>query len=768
MIVTSVLGGFFLALYLAFYLGKPVAGLLVLAIIGLAASAKNLKQILIRPKDIFVPGSSARNPLTPTVPNPLDSTADTPVDVIRDTSGGRAAYNLPPVPERLTRAAWVKPGKLVEIAGFRITGGFIYVGETMLDPRGLSDASLIKPTMPVRNEGIFLERQTMFWHSYVEASPKARLAYLTWLTGERNDPNADTGFLFWYLYGLERRVIFDLAQQTDTEEESAQIAQELRRLLSLYGSRSVNFREYASELLALAEGAALTLDDVHKPVPSLPRTWKFPLYLDVAMGHCVKAGMPLPSSLAFAWVQYSPTVPLKGWVKDVLPAIKELFNSRYAQAWGEGMCIEPPANVLKQSYRACSPSFRSQGDLEFSFSGVPRVTVRLTEFYALKELFEACVADLTVYAKAVIKQPSKRDALETVALFPPDFVSPVTQQAVKAVQEYCDGAVRPLTIATLAELSGAGEPPLQKPFFSALSKVLDLAGLAVAPNLPSKAESPEDLQAIYWVYPWPKDNAPSGQVLEDWSARVLCLQAGMGMVGRQLSAEELAPLACATLSEANSWASTWTALTARRTPAKPNKAQFLKHYAGLSSPVQDQVLQAIQRKVVTGADVPIEDLRLLEKLYQAVNKSDTSVYSAVHSTQTESSLAASPKLDFERIQRLQEETAQVGALLAPIFEDAAEFPAPTVSPAPISQSTGPLAELRGKVRPEHVAFFDYLITQAAWDRTVVEAKSRELNLMLEGALEALNELCFDTYDAPLFEGEDPLELSFEILNKLNT
>lgn len=768
MIVTSVLGGFFLALYLAFYLEKPAAGLLVLAIIGLTASAKNLKQILIRPKDIFVPGSSTRNPLTPTVPNPLDFTADTPVDVIRDTSGGRATYNLPPVPERLTRAVWVAPGSLVEIAGFRVTGGFIYVGETMRDPRGLTDVSLINPTLPVRNEGIFLERQTMFWHSYVEASPKARLAYLTWLTGERNDPNADTGFLFWYLYGLERRVIFDLAQQSDTEAESAQIAQELRRLLSLYGSRSVNFREYVSELLALAEGSALTLADAHKPVPSLSRTWKFPLYLDVAMGHCVKAGQPLPSSLAFAWVHYSPTVPLKGWVKDVLPALKELFNSRYVQSWGEGMLIDPPANVLKQSYRACSPSFRSQGDLEFSFSGVPRVTVRLTEFYALKELFETCVADLTAYAKAVVKQPSKRDALETVALFPPDFVSPIIREAARTLQEYCEGEVRSITIEALAKLAGAAEPPLQKPYFAALSKVLDLAGLAVAPNLPSKAETSEDLQTICWVYPWSKEHAPSGPVLEDWSARVLCLQAGLGMVGRNVSVEELAPLAAATLSDASPWASIWMGLTARRAPAKPSKAQFLKHYTGLSTSVQDQVLLVIQRQVVTGPDVPVEDLRLLEKLYHAVNKSDNSVYSAVHSTQTESSLATSPKLDFVRIQQLQEETAQVGALLAPIFEDPADAPVVCLPTAPLNQGTGPLAELRGKLRPEQVAFFDFLITRAVWDRVVVEAKSRELNLMLEGVLEALNELCFDTYDAPLFEGDDPLELSFEILNKLNT
>jgi hypothetical protein len=42
----------------------------------------------------------------------------------------------------------------------------------------------------------------------------------------------------------------------------------------------------------------------------------------------------------------------------------------------------------------------------------------------------------------------------------------------------------------------------------------------------------------------------------------------------------------------------------------------------------------------------------------------------------------------------------------------------------------------------------------------------DLDLMLDGALEQLNEAAYDNYDIPFTEGDDPFEVSAEILEKL--
>lgn len=44
--------------------------------------------------------------------------------------------------------------------------------------------------------------------------------------------------------------------------------------------------------------------------------------------------------------------------------------------------------------------------------------------------------------------------------------------------------------------------------------------------------------------------------------------------------------------------------------------------------------------------------------------------------------------------------------------------------------------------------------------------SSDLDLMLDGALEHINEVSFDTHDIPFTEGDDPIDVNPEILEKL--
>lgn len=724
-------------------------------------------------KSVYVHKNATHNSLDTPVNNPLTQTLDEPVEVARDTSGATPSYIIPPVPQRLLQASWVQPGTVVEIGSFRIKGGFIYVGESLLTPRGLQDVSLIDPKKHVANEGVFLERQTSFWHSYAEASPRARHAYLTWLTSDRDAPDADMGFVFWYLYGLERRVIFDLAQAKEGHQECIQIAQELRRLIAVYGKRSNNFRDFAQELLTLTENSGHTSDIIDAPVPDMERTWRYPLYVEIALGHCVKQQRPIPAHLAFAWVYYSPTVVVKANLKSALDTFQRLFEIRYSAAYGSGLSMELPNNVLKQGYRACSPSFRYQGEIEFTFDKVPRVTVRLTEFYVLKAIFEKSAEDLNAYLRFVSKFPDRKDTLEADLQMPKDWVSPRVQKALSALKALPDDDIKDLTTRELMELLGLKPEPLSKSYMGALKHVLLLADKAVYPELPPKIEEESELDSSISLYSWHAQSAPSQEELNVLTCLSSATLIGLRLLGAELSPSLAQPHVEAVTSTTSSHAKTWLTVTLPQVlGVKPTTGQFKKFYAQLSESQQACVFSALKAHVAQQGDVGVEALKALEKLYVAAGRDAKNMYSDVHRELTAPASTESTVLDFDRIKQLQEETAEVGILLGAIFEEPAQqesvvpVAAPEAPDMPASPLLEKLPEIKALVSPTQAQFLAFLLTQSTWDKGALESKSQELNVMLNGTLEALNEACFDCYDCPLFEGDDPIEISPEILSKL--
>ncbi|NTV51339.1 MAG: hypothetical protein HGA69_00685, partial [Desulfobulbaceae bacterium] len=64
--------------------------------------------------------------------------------------------------------------------------------------------------------------------------------------------------------------------------------------------------------------------------------------------------------------------------------------------------------------------------------------------------------------------------------------------------------------------------------------------------------------------------------------------------------------------------------------------------------------------------------------------------------------------------------------------------------------------------------FDRLLQQETWERSSLHDLCKELGLMVDGAMEVLNEWAFDNANAPLIEDGDPVfvdvNLAREIIN----
>lgn len=66
----------------------------------------------------------------------------------------------------------------------------------------------------------------------------------------------------------------------------------------------------------------------------------------------------------------------------------------------------------------------------------------------------------------------------------------------------------------------------------------------------------------------------------------------------------------------------------------------------------------------------------------------------------------------------------------------------------------------------HDAFARFLLTRHQWSRDELQDVTNDLELMLDGALERLNDAAFDAYDAPFTEGDDAIEINPDIKEKL--
>ena len=66
----------------------------------------------------------------------------------------------------------------------------------------------------------------------------------------------------------------------------------------------------------------------------------------------------------------------------------------------------------------------------------------------------------------------------------------------------------------------------------------------------------------------------------------------------------------------------------------------------------------------------------------------------------------------------------------------------------------------------HTALARMMLSRPEWSREELLDVAADLDLMLDGALEHINEAAFDAHDMALFEGDDPVTVNAEILEKV--
>ncbi len=720
----------------------------------------------------------ATRPLARTLP----SADEQPTPVRAPATAPAQSYSIPPAPQGYGRANWIPAGQPVELAGTTIPGGLIYVGTSLAGSSGSNDPCLIDPSKSVARSGDYTERQMNYWPSYSEASPGARRAYLNWLAGGRQDPEADIGFVFLFFYGLERRAIVDASKDEAAQADGPAIAAELRRLLGIYGDKSGSFRRYASELLDWVALARHPSRLYEQPVPDFPRTHELPLYVRLALGQSAVDGVPVPAALALAWARLDPNIVLRTPATRCVEEFERVFAQRYAELCGPGMLLPRNRTKLKLVYRPASAGFRGYQELKLTFKDTPDVTVLTAPVRKLQEVVEAATKPLESYSRLVGKNPGARASIDAWLQLPATLWPEPGQKALRGLQGRMGSGMVAMSFQDLlTSLGGAGTFTMDKT--ASLARALESVGVGFEPDVltGAKVPKPGDKVVLFALPPSEPIARAGGPYLA--AALTLQLASAMASADGEFGIKEMGHLRETVLSWKHLPPSQTRRLLAHLRllmQAPASLTALKKKFEPLDQGVRETIAAFMATVAQSDGEVSPAEVKMLEKVYKALGVDAKKVFADVHAVATGVKPTAAAvakieetgfKLDPAKIAALQQDTERVSALLANIFTEVEETVASQAEPLeepeaePDVESGGTATRLLG-LDEAHSALARMMLSRPEWSREELLDVAADLDLMLDGALERINEAAFDAHDLPLCEGDDPVTVNAAILEKV--
>jgi uncharacterized tellurite resistance protein B-like protein len=688
------------------------------------------------------------------------------------------SYPIPAPPKNGNMSGrWLSERESIEVAGISIPGGLVYVGSSLKAASGDIEPALIDPAKPVsRNKGDFTERLTGYWASYSNSSPEARRAYLLWLADGKKHPEADIGYVFLYFYGLERRVVFDAQKDAAAEADKPAIAAELRRLLSIYGKQPNSFKGYARRLLEFIELSEIPGKRYSQPLPELEYSYELPYPLRLALGQTAVDGVAVPAHLALAWAEHEPTISKRTPVTRCAEEFKKLFVLKYQKKYGEGLKLTVNRTKLKLSYTPASAGLRGfSGGINLHFGDIPDVSALTGPPKKLQAVVEECAAELNAYSRFLGRSPEKKDSLEAILLLPVALWSDTARNTLSKLKKRVINDVQVMTLLELSQIFNGTEAPNRERLLG-LAKALEGEHICMEPDVLAGAKTPKPEEKLV-LFHGDTTTVESRSTPAYQSALVtLELAAGVAAADGDFSAAEL--------DHINASIDKWQHLTPssqRRLRARVrllmvapvSLAALKKKVEPLDSATKEAIASFTATLVQADGVVSPDEIKFLEKVYKLLGVDIKKVYSDVHQAVTTESTQDTPvitgastfKLDSARIAALQQDSAKVAALLSGIFveDEPVAVPAAVV---PVEVEDVPTdAHILG-LDESHSAFVRLLMSRPSWARDELNNVALDLDLMLDGALERVNEVALDTFDISFTEGDDPIEVNPEINEKV--
>jgi len=385
------------------------------------------------------------------------------------------------------QAKWIKPGESVKVGNFRIQGGFFYRGSHLNGMVGIhaeDDASLVNPSLKIDFKSPdYAGDQMGYWPRYSRISPQCRAAYIDWLASDRSDPKAYIGYVFLYLYGIERRLLIDDMNKEVSDDERKALIQELNRLKNIYGDHS-SFRSYVTALLSHVWVFHHHKFDEKRDYDLFVAKRGFTSAFKYLLAETVHNGEPVDAGLALAWVRSHPEFTLRTPARRCPDEFDELFKLRYRGKFGDGLRITPNKTRLQLDYQPASASLRGYQNLKLDLPDVSRLKGPVRK---LVTLAESCTGELDQFSRFVGRPENSHSSLSSISFLPNDLIPLVSNPRFEKFRAWMRTQVSdsPGLVSTDSILQRFGEDaPLKinKKEAEMLSSLVEKAGYGVAPD----------------------------------------------------------------------------------------------------------------------------------------------------------------------------------------------------------------------------------------------------------------------------------------------
>ncbi|MEN9306451.1 MAG: hypothetical protein RL173_383 [Fibrobacterota bacterium] len=681
-------------------------------------------------------------------------------------------FRIPAPPESVKPPRWYRAGEEVEVAGRKISGGLLYVGFQVESYSGESDPSLINLSKSVDRVGDFTKRLTDYWPKYSSISSEARAAFLSWLSDGRRHPEADIGYVFIFFYGLERRVVVDAKNDETVRTEFPAIRRELEELLAVYGPRSGSFMQYAKGLLGLVTAWVGSEKLYLKPFPEMQRGYEIPIPIRIALGQASVDRYPVPFHLALSWIKNSPERYLRTPATRCVTEFDKLFEIEYARKFGAGLLLPQNKTKLKLGYRPASSALADIREVILTFGDLPDVTVLTKPINDLWQLAEEVTAQLESYSRYLGRNPDAQGSPEAYLLLPIVLWPSSSQDALNYLKTKVGDGFFLSSLSELLPAFGANSM-LARDRFAAFCGALRSVDLLIEPDVSMGAKTPKFEDKIVLFPPAVGD---AFQETSAYKSALLTLQLAsvIAIADGSFCTAEFAHL--------QEQIENWNHLTNSQLQrlrahvhllqqSSMSLASLKKQLEALNEPAKEAIAGFMTAVAQADGTVSVAEVKILEKIYAALGIEPKRVFSDIHAMASGVTDVAKPKskatgfsLDKTKIQELQKDTEKVSALLSKIFTVEEVAAVPTVV-EPIEEVQPPESRFLN-LDESHASFARHLLTRKEWARTELQDTASDLELMLDGALEQINDASWDTYDLAFTEGDDPISVNPEVLEKI--
>ncbi|CNB19969.1 Tellurite resistance protein [Yersinia ruckeri] len=678
-----------------------------------------------------------------------------------------------------TLARWVLPGEVTIVGGVEITGGYFYLGQRMKhagqslsgDYDDGTEASLIDDTLKIYPKPYLYEDSSLgYWPSYSSLSPDARGAYLNWLASDRHDAACPVGYVFIYLYGLERKALVDSRDGNIPDAEFRTLFNEICRLRSVF-IENRSFRNYSSQLL---EAMSILRPEIDLAADLCSDAgFSNGMQFKLALAKAVDAGMPVSADQALTWITNHTEYALRTPARRCAKEFAALFKRRYTLKYGEGMVVKPNKTRLRLDYTPASPSLRG---IRLPVPDLPDPSALKGPVQKIVTLAEICTDELDAYSRYLGRKGTSENDTAAIMLLPAEIINESAEKVLNTFKRWADEVIADheglTSVADFWEKIGASCPAKINKKESDLMQAFALKmGYCLAPDpFYHHVKAEADGALVLFATGEGACFSPSPAFIS--AVLTLRLGAMVALTDNSLDQAERKVLENAidqnsgfTDDEKRSLHSylRWQL----HTPA--NMTGMKNRIALLSAAEKSAVGNVIVGVACSDGRIEPAEIKQLEKIYSGLGLDPSTVSGNIHQHSTAeiaplpSFVSASPgttgfTLDANVLARHESATDDVRKLLSTIFIE--EEPELRVSDPVI----GPK---EARLDSAHSQLYHRLLEKEQWPRNEATELCGHFNLMLGGAFEVINDWSYTVVDAPVLDdADDDIWVDLEIAKEL--